>query len=147
MTEDARPGMCAAYGCPLFSTVGCEGKWFCFCHANRTHVSNDPITLTLKAHMHIVNATIDIRRWSGRAEWATVKQGISKALRTAERPDLLPSDADINVWEWLRRLERELIELTSHAGEQLQFPTTVPTAHVVGPTHASTYHPYAENDA
>lgn len=140
MTDDARPGMCAAYGCPLFATVGSEGKWFCFCHANRVHVSNDPITSTLKANMAIVNATIDIRRWSGRAEWGTVKQGISKALRTAERPDLLPSDSDINVWAWLGRLERELIELTAHVGEQMPLPTTVPTAHVVGPTHATQHY-------
>jgi hypothetical protein len=69
-----------------------------------------------------------------------VKQGIAKVLRTAERPDLLPPDADINVWAWLGRLERELIELTSHAGEQLALPTTVPTAHVVGPTHATQHY-------
>lgn len=135
--SDARPGMCAAYGCPLFATVGDSGKWVCACHFGRSGATNDPITATLKANLHIVNAVIDIRAWSGRDEWATVKQGISKALRAADRLDLLPSDTDITVWSWLARLELELISLTAGVGQQMRLPATVPTAHVVGPTHAT----------
>jgi hypothetical protein len=141
MNDDSRPGMCAAYGCPLFGSMGNEGKWFCFCHVNRAHVSNDVITSTLKAHMHIVNATIDIRRWANqRNEWSTVKQGIAKALRAADRNDLLPADTDITVWAWLSRLEMVLIDLTGHVGEQRALPNPVPTAHVVGPTHATEHY-------
>jgi hypothetical protein len=138
--SDARPGVCAAYGCPLFATVGDGGKWVCCCHFGRSGATNDPVTAALKANIHVVNAIIDIRRWYGKDEWATVKQGISKALRAADRRDLLPADSDITVISWLNRLERELIEITATTGEQMRIPATVPTAHVVGPTHAMTHY-------
>lgn len=147
MNDDARPGMCSAYGCPLMATVGSEGKWFCFCHANRAHVSNDPITSVLKANMAIVDATLNIRRFGGRDEWATVRSGIAMGLRNAGRLDLLPCEKDAHgdrgqpeMIAWLGRLERELIALTSGVGEQLAIPMTVPTAHVVGPTHATQHY-------
>lgn len=149
--DQSRAGMCAAYGCPLFATVGSDGKWFCFCHGNRTSGSNDAITLVLNANLHIVNAIVDTRRFGYTDEWAAVKAGIAKALREADRADLLPGSQDCRngsgqpeMRAWLQRLERELLDLTKGIGEQLQLPKTVPTAPVIGPTHASTYHPYAE---
>lgn len=151
MTDETRAGMCAAYGCPLFATVGSDGKWFCFCHANRTHASNDAVTLVLNANLPIVNAIIDTRRFGYTDEWASVKQGIARALREAGRDDLLPGAADCRngsgqpeMRAWLQRLERELLDLTKGVGEQMQLPRTVPTAPVIGPTHASSYHPYAD---
>lgn len=143
MNDEIRPGMCTAYGCPLFATVAPDGKWVCFCHAGRNASTNDPVTATLKAHMHIVNAIIDTRRFGYSDEWGTVKAGIAKALRAADRADLLPGAADCvngtgqpEMRVWLRRLERELLELTRDVGEQARFASTVPTAPVIGPTHA-----------
>jgi hypothetical protein len=63
MTDEQRPGMCAAYGCPLFGTVGSDGRWFCFCHVNKPNPINDSITRVLREEqMHIVEATLSIRR-------------------------------------------------------------------------------------
>jgi hypothetical protein len=142
MTEsNTRPGMCAAYGCPLFATVAPDGKWVCFCHAGRNATTNDPVTAVLNANAHIVNAVVDIRRFGYTDEWATVKRGIAKALREANRTDLLPGPADCvngnqpEMRVWLRRLERELITLTSGIGEQRTFASTIPTAPIIGPTH------------
>jgi hypothetical protein len=151
MTTDNRTGMCAAYGCPLFATMGRDGKWFCHCHAYRTNATNDAVTLVLNANLHIVNAILDTRRFGNTDEWATVKAGIAKALREADRADLLPGAQDCHAGstqpekrQWLQRLERELLELTRHVGEQMQLSSTVPSAPVIGPTHASNFHPYAD---
>lgn len=151
--DQSRAGMCAAYGCPLFATVGSDGKWFCFCHGNRTQASNDAITLMLNANLPIVNAIVDTRRFGYTDEWNTVKAGIARALREADRADLLPGPQDCHngsgtpeLRAWLQRLERVLVDLTKNVGQQLALPKTVPTAPVIGPTHASTYHPYAEAD-
>lgn len=139
---NTRPGMCTAYGCPLFATVAPDGKWVCFCHAYRNASTNDPVTAVLNANMHIVNAVIDTRRFGYTDEWDTVKRGIAKALREADRTDLLPGAVDCvngsgqpEMRVWLRRLERELIELTKGVGQQISLPK-VKTAPVIGPTHA-----------
>lgn len=144
MNEPNRAGMCAAYGCPLFATMGSEGKWFCFCHVHRSHASNDAVTLVLNANKPIVNAIIDTRRFGYTDEWSTVKAGIAKALREADRADLLPGAQDCHngsgqpeLRAWLQRLERELLDLTRNIGEQLQLPKTAQTAPVIGPTHAT----------
>lgn len=143
-SDDSRIGMCEAYGCPLFASVGDGGKWVCCCHYGRNGATNDAVTAVLKANMHIVNAVRDIRQFGYTDDWATVRSGIAKAFREANRLDLLPGEADClgdkrtpEKRAWLGRLERTLIHLTAGTGEQLRLPATVPTAHVVGPTHAT----------
>lgn len=139
MNENER---CAANGCPLFGTrktaTNGEGAWFCSCHFNREPAQNDAITAKLRLHMHIVNATIDIRRFYGTEDWADAYRGVKKLLREAERLDLMIAD-DEPVRTWLARLEGTLIELTVGIGKKQRLSTTVPTAPVIGPTHASAY--------
>lgn len=152
-TDQSAPGMCSAYGCPLFATVGAAGKWVCFVHAH-CQGNNDAVTAELRRHMPIVNAILDTRRFAYTDEWPTVKQGIAQALRAANRSDMLPAAIDSTngsgtpeMRRWLQRLERELLTVTTGIGVQATFATTTPTAPVVGPTHASGFHPYAESDA
>lgn len=149
-TPENRTGMCEAYGCPLFATVAPAGKWLCFAHAN-CRGGNDAVTCVLKANMHIVNAIVDTRRFAYSDAWGEVKRGIAMALREADRADLLPGAQDCvngrgepDRTAWLLRLERELITLTAGVGEQASFPSTVPTAPIIGPEHASNFHPYAD---
>ncbi|WP_103852149.1 hypothetical protein [Burkholderia pseudomallei] len=137
-------GMCPAYGCPLLGTVGSDGKWYCFCHAGRPSAANDAITQTLHAHAPIVDATLSIRRhFSSFRDDPGAYRSIQRALLEHGREDLLFGKADESphrpgkpiVKQWLARLERELMRLTSGLGQQ-RIPTTVPTAPVIGPTHA-----------
>jgi hypothetical protein len=48
---------------------------------------------------------------------------------------------------WLARLEAVLIEACAEIGQQKRIATTVQTAKVIGPTHASNFHPYADGEA
>jgi hypothetical protein len=149
---EIRPGMCVAYGCPLFATVAPDGRWVCFCHAGRSAATNDPVTAVLNANAAIVNAVVDTRRFGYTDEWETVKRGIAKALREANRADLLPGEEDCRngsgqpeMRSWLQRLERELIRLTAGVGEQRRFASTISTAPVIGPTHAMQH--YSETES
>ncbi|WP_261534472.1 hypothetical protein [Burkholderia multivorans] len=47
---------------------------------------------------------------------------------------------------WLARLESELIKLTASAGRQQGPSGIVKTGTVIGPTHASGFSPYANDD-
>jgi hypothetical protein len=140
--EQDRAGMCAAYGCPLFGTVGSDGRWFCFCHVNKPTVLNDSITRVLREEQaHIVDASLSIRRHlsSFFGEDAAYRE-IQRLLIEGGRKDLLMSASEKQnggCRAWLQRLERELIDSVASIGEQKRIPMTVPTAPVVGPTHAT----------
>lgn len=145
-------GMCAAYGCPLFGTVGSESRWYCFCHVNKPSNFNDAITRELRERqMHIVDSTLDLRRHacSFYGEDAAYR-AIQQRLISADRRDLLMSAHEKQnggVRAWLLRLERTLIDSVADIGIQQRIPTTVPTAPVIGPTHASDFLPYADDEA
>lgn len=144
--EQDRAGMCAAYGCPLFGTVGSDGRWFCFCHVNKPTVLNDSITRVLREEqMHIVDATLSIREHLGSFFGEEVAyRAIQKSLVEGGRKDLLMSPTEKQnggCRAWLLRLERALIDSISSIGEQKRIPTTVPTAPVIGPTHALEHYP------
>jgi hypothetical protein len=156
-----RAGMCAAYGCPLFGTVGSDGRWFCFCHINKPSALNDSITRMLREDLEpIVESTLDIRRcFSSFYGNEAAYRAIQKRLIGMDRKDLLfnaegkdtppvpPSGRTMKpvVRMWLQRLERELIDQTGKLGEQERISLTVPTAPVIGPTHALEHYsePYA----
>lgn len=149
--EQSRAGMCAAFGCPLFGTVGSDGRWFCFCHVNKPTVLNDSITRVLREKQsHIVDATLSIRAHhsSFYGEDAAYR-AIQKLLIDAGRRDLLLGEKDCSperpgkpiVKMWLMRLERELLDSIADIGEQKRIPTTVQTAPVIGPTHATEHMP------
>jgi hypothetical protein len=134
-------GMCEAFGCPLNGTVGHGGKWFCFCHARGNGNRNDAITAAIKRHEWLVNATLDIRRFYGTADWDTVQAGVIRLLTDNKRRDLLMSAADFgSTSAWLGRLERELLNLVGDAGTQ----QPIPSAPVTGPTSAPLH--FAETD-
>jgi hypothetical protein len=142
-------GMCAAFGCPLLGTVGSEGRWYCFCHVNKPSNFNDAITRELRERqMHIVESTLDLRRHGCSFHDAPgAYRVIQQRLITAGRDDLLMSQAEKQnggVRAWLLRLERALVDATAGFGEQQRIPTTVPSAPVIGPTHAANFHPYAD---
>lgn len=147
MSDGQAWGMCAAYGCPLLGSVGADGRWYCFCHAGRPSSANDAITARLRSgeYSPIVQATLDIRRcFSAFRDQPDAYRQIQHRFVQAGRRDLLLGEADCSperpgqpiVKQWLARLERHLIEATSDLGQQ-QLPTNlVPTAAVIGPTHA-----------
>jgi hypothetical protein len=146
MTDEQRPGMCAAYGCPLFGTVGSDGRWFCFCHVNKPNPINDSITRVLREEqMHIVEATLSIRRNFGSFHVdPDAYRALRRSLIEADRKDLLLGARE-PVRAWLLRLERHLIDSVADIGEQKRLPTTVPTAPVIGPTHATEHFSEAAN--
>lgn len=144
--DQSRAGMCAAYGCPLFGTVGSDGRWFCFCHVNKPTVLNDSITRVLREEqMHVVDSTLDIRAHLGSffGEDAAYR-AIQKRLIEGGRKDLLMSPLEKQTGgcrAWLLRLERALLDSIAGIGEQKRIPTTVPTADLIGPTHATQHLP------
>lgn len=148
--DQSRAGMCAAYGCPLFGTVGSDGRWFCFCHVNKPSALNDSITRVLREEQaHIVDSTLDIRRHlsSFFGEDAAYR-AIQKRLIDGDRKDLLMSAHEKQnggCRAWLQRLERELIDSVADIGEQKRIVSTVPTAPMVGPTHATEHFSDAAN--
>ncbi|MCE4544612.1 MULTISPECIES: hypothetical protein [unclassified Caballeronia] len=155
--DQSRAGMCAAYGCPLLGTVGSDGRWYCFCHINKPSALNDSITRALNGELlPIVESTLDIRRcFSSFYGNEAGYRAIQKRLIGMDRKDLLfnadgkdtppvpPSGRTMKpvVKMWLMRLERELIDQTGKFGEQERIPLTVPTAPLVGPTHATQHMP------
>lgn len=133
--------MCAAYGCPLFGSLPSDGRYFCFCHANKPSVLNDSITRVLREEqMHIVESTLDLRRhFCSFYGEDSAYRAIQKRLIDGGRKDLLMSALEKQtggVRAWLLRLERALLDSIAGIGEQKRIPTTVPTAPVIGPTHA-----------
>lgn len=131
-------GMCAAYGCPLFGTLGSDGRWYCFCHVNKPSVFNDAITRELRERqLEVVEVTLAIRRDSihgnGSRELSVTRSALKNHPLGAE---LGFSKKDGNASGWLLRLERHLIEATADIGTQKRMPATVATAPVIGPTHA-----------
>lgn len=153
-TNDQAWGMCAAFGCPLFGTLGHDGHWYCFCHAGKPSVFNDAITRELREHqMPIVEATLSIRQhFSSFRDAPDAYRSIQNKLIGMDRRDLLFGNADCSphrpgkpiVKMWLQRLEAVLIEATADIGAQKRIASTVPTAKVIGPTHVSKHHPYGD---
>lgn len=140
-------GMCAAFGCPLFGTLGSDGAWFCFCHAGKPSVFNDAITRELRERQgEVVDMTLAIR---SRAHGVDTMPAAARALKVHPKAAELAFNRsnDIGARSWLLRLERYLIEATADIGEQKRIAGTVPTAKVVGPTHVSQHHPYADGAA
>jgi hypothetical protein len=145
-------GMCAAFGCPLFGTLGHDGQWYCFCHAGKPSVFNDAITRELRERqMPVVEATLSIRRhFSSFYDAPDAYRAIQNKLIGMDRRDLLfnangkdtppsppcrPGMKPV-VKMWLARLEAVLIEATAEIGQQKRISSAVPTAKVIGPTHA-----------
>lgn len=139
-------GMCAAFGCPLFGTLGHDGQWYCFCHAGKPSVFNDAITRELRENqMPIVEATLSIRRhFSSFYDTPDAYRAIQNKLIGMDRRDLLLGNSDCSphkpgkpiVRMWLMRLEAVLIAATADIGQQKRISSAVPTAKVIGPTHA-----------
>jgi hypothetical protein len=142
MSANGTPwGMCEAVGCPLNGTVGHGGKWFCFCHANAGAGRREAITAALTRCEWLVNATLDVRRFYGTADWETVRAGVDRLLADNKRRDLLMGNADFgSTTAWLARLERALLEVVGGAGTQ----QPIPSAPVTGPTSAPLH--FAETD-
>lgn len=127
--ENLRPGMCAAYGCPLLGTVGEDGKWYCFCHVRKPHQLNDAITTAIKARQYLADCGLDIRRFYGTDDWAGVYRGIQNSLTKHQRPELKRGKTE-GVKAWLSRLEAALIADVAEIGKQQNIGS------VIGPTEA-----------
>ncbi|PTB28864.1 hypothetical protein C9I56_11280 [Paraburkholderia caribensis] len=145
-------GMCAAYGCPLPGTVGSESRWYCFCHVNKPSNFNDAITRELREKQKPIVDAIAILRVRGCSFYGSDSEyrAIQQLLIGADRRDLLMSADEKQTGgarAWLQRLERALIDACAGFGQQKPIPLAVPTAPVIGPTHASNFHPYADGDA
>lgn len=139
MSEEQAWGMCAAFGCPLLGTMGSEGRWYCFCHVNRPATFNDAVTRVLREEEHAVVAlTLAIRRDSLSGKWSREAAAAVAELRHHPKGEELAfrKQGDGSSRGWLCRLERHLIEATAGFGQQQQIGPLVPTAPVIGPTHA-----------
>lgn len=137
MSDAGEWGMCAAHGCPLLGTLG-GSPWYCFCHHGRPSGANDAITHCLRnSEAAIVDLTLAIRRDSltGKSDYTANAQ---RALREHPRFDELKFDRkrDIGARSWLLRLGRHLLDETAEFGKQQGLSGIVPTAPVIGPTHA-----------
>lgn len=153
---EGRPwGMCYVYGCPLSGSTGHgagDGKWFCCCHINMPANRNDAITMALNSPKldFIVKSTLDLRASSCSFHgYGNVFRSIQNRFERAGRVDLMYGDQDKSsggTRAWLMRLERELIDVSTGGAHHDAISSTVHTAPVIGPTHASTYHPYAQGD-
>lgn len=131
-------GMCAAFGCPLFGTLGHDGQWYCFCHAGKPSVFNDAITRELRENeSEVVDVTLALRRDSIHGNSSRELGAARTALKShALGAELSFKKTDGNATGWLLRLERHLIERTADIGQQKRIASAVPTAKVIGPTHA-----------
>lgn len=143
---------CAAYGCPLFGTLGSDGRWWCVCHFGRPASFNDAITAVLHsdACAPVVASTLDIRRAYGSFfDLPDVYRSIQKRLLDAGRADLLMSADERHsggVRAWLMRLERVLIDATARVGTTHRLMATVPTASIIGPTRSVAYLEHAKDE-
>jgi hypothetical protein len=143
MSDQSAWGMCAAFGCPLLGSVGGDGKWYCFCHAGRPSQVNDSITHCLRNdEAAVVELTLAIRRDSVRDGQPELTAQAQRALQRHPDAAELRFDRhrDIGARAWLQRLERYLIGATSEFGKQQGLSGLVPTAPVIGPTHALTHY-------
>lgn len=150
MSGEERPGgLCAAYACPLFGSIGRAGQWVCFCHANADSAVWQEVTRLIRENEPIAASALDIRRFRFTDDWPNAYRGIAKRLRDANRADMLPSaNADgsphhehsaVIVTQWLTRLERELLRAVEHVkpAHAPQYGLVpVPTAPVPTPARA-----------
>ncbi|TAN09522.1 MAG: hypothetical protein EPN37_19220 [Chitinophagaceae bacterium] len=139
-------GMCAANGCPLFGSLG-GAPWYCFCHHGRPNSANDAITQCLRnAEAVVVDLVKGIRMDSINGERSETTAIALRELRNHPQARELAfnRESDGNARAWLQRLERHLIVATSEFGRQQGLSGIVPTAPVIGPTHALDH--YSEVD-
>lgn len=150
-------GKCFVSGCPLFGSMGRGSDWACYCHYNAEPGHFNEITNMLIRERAIGESAVEIRMYYGSEHWAGAYRDIQKRLIAAERQDMLfnadgkdtppsppcrPGMPPV-VKMWLARLESELCHMADEIGQsgRLPFvPRTVPTAAVVGPTHAMTHY-------
>ena len=160
--EDRPGGLCSAFDCPLFGSLGRGGQWVCFCHLNADSAVWAEVTRLVRENEPIAASTLDIRRFYQSDEWPSAYRGIVKRLRDAGREDLLPSpekDASpyrpgkVIVRQWLARLERELERICEsvkprHTPMYGMTPVPMPTAPVPMPTRAIEHVPryYRDNE-
>ena len=146
MSDEPKFGACEAFGCPLLGTRGWDGRWYCCAHADRAPGTNDAITNTLRTSWaDVVDMTLAIRQDVTGTGRSPEMAAAHRAMKAAGRTDLIyRKDTDGNLPAYLLRLERALIDAVSNVGRQRQIPLTVPTAPVVGPTHAMTH--YRDNE-
>lgn len=139
-------GMCAAFGCPLLGTMGSEGRWYCFCHVNKPSNFNDAITRELREKQQaVVDVTLALRRDSIHGSRSRELTAARVALKAHPMgAELAYGKRDGSAYAWLGRLEAHLLASTGDIGVQQRIATTVPTAPVIGPTHAMEH--YAEID-
>lgn len=159
--EDRAGGLCAAFACPLFGSLGRAGQWVCFCHANADSAVWQEVTRIIRENEPIAASALDIRRFRFSDDWPSAYRGIAKRLREARRADLLPSAASDGtphreasapiLTQWLMRLERELLRACEHVKPQHapQYGLVpVPTAPVPTPKRAIDHVPryYRDNE-
>jgi hypothetical protein len=147
-------GQCAIYGCPLFGSMGRGVDWVCHCHHDAAASDLQAITAVLRQHSAVGAATVDIRLYYGSDYWPSAYRGIQRRLIEAGLSDLLFGSADCPagrpvVRQWLARLEGYLLQACD-AARSAQYsryaPRTVPTSPIIGPTNATGFLPYRDND-
>ncbi|MGG1947086.1 hypothetical protein AB1286_20095 [Trinickia sp. NRRL B-1857] len=138
MIDAGEWGYCAAHGCPLFGSLG-GSPWYCFCHHGRPNGANDAITQCLRnSEATVVALTKAIRADSisgAKSEATAIALRELKAHPMAGELSFNRSK-DGNARAWLLRLERHLLDATAEFGRQQGLSGMVPTAPIIGPTHA-----------
>jgi hypothetical protein len=144
-------GKCFVASCPLFGSLGRGDEWACFCHFACDSKDFNEITNMLLRERAIGESAVQIRMFYGTDAWAEIYRAIQKRLIDAERKDMLfnadgtdcppESEGRPVVKQWLARLESELSHMADEIARNNRTPAqrvlrTVPTAPVIGPTHA-----------
>jgi len=154
MNPGATWGKCFVEHCPLFGSMGRGSEWACYCHYRADASDFNEITNLVWRERHIGEAGVLIRMHYGKDSWGEAYRQILRMLIAADRKDLLfnadgkdtpppPSREGMPpvVRMWLARLELELETMANEIGHGRQATlATVPTAKVIGPTHAMTHY-------
>lgn len=156
MTPGEPWGKCFVSGCPLFGTLGRGSEWACYCHYKADAGDFSEITNLVLRERAIGESAVLIRMHYGKETWAETYRSIQRKLVAANRPDMLfnadgkdtppsppcrPGMPPV-VKMWLARLESELEKMAGEIGRSDggMFQRNVPTAPVIGPTHAMTHY-------
>lgn len=122
----SRPGMCAAWGCPLAgtrtrNTAGAH-QWWCSLHYEQDADRFQAITAELRRLDWLVKALSDLRDAAALTPSIETLDRIARDFRLAQRNDLL-CGAHESAMQWLGRLEFELSAMLERALLPVQVPS------------------------
>jgi hypothetical protein len=108
----SRPGMCAAWGCPMqgsisTSTAG-STNWLCWLHFGQDVGRWQRITADLNRLAWLVTAVTTLRRDYGGVNWDEAYAAADRVMRENQRSDLWHVEGE-KLQAWFARLDAALL--------------------------------------